>query len=150
MKTVYIHTDGACSGNPGPGGWAAILQFIRENSIVAEKEIFGGHPHTTNNRMEMLAAIEGLRTLTEPCEVTVYSDSQLLVKGMTEWLANWKKKGKLTSPTTDLKNVDLWVDIVKLAEVHKIDWVWVKGHSTNIMNNRADALARAAVPKAGK
>ena len=100
--------------------------------------------------MEMLAAIEGLRALTEPCEVTVYSDSQLLVKGMTEWLSNWKKKGKLTSPTTDLKNVDLWVDIVKLAEVHKIDWVWVKGHSTNVMNNRADALARAAVPKAGK
>ena len=137
-KKVQIYTDGACSGNPGPGGWAAILVFGPHT-----KEICGFEAETTNNRMEMMAVIQGFRALIEPCQVTVYSDSNLLVQAFNAgWLASWLKtdykQGKV-------KNIDLWQDILKAIEPHQVQWVWVKGHGDNVMNNRCDELARQAI-----
>lgn len=145
MNEVQIHTDGACSGNPGPGGWGTILQFYRDGVFVTEKELSGNDPHTTNNRMEMLAVIEGLKALTKPCTVHIFTDSQLITRGMNEWMENWIKRGKLTSPTTDLKNAALWNEILELSKQHTVTWNWVKGHSGNVMNERCDAIARGAI-----
>ncbi|MEC5386335.1 ribonuclease HI [Uliginosibacterium sp. H3] len=148
METVDIFTDGACSGNPGPGGWGAILR-----SGDVEKELWGGEPQTTNNRMEMMAVIRGLRALKRPVSARVYTDSQYVQKGITEWIQGWKKRGWKTADKQPVKNEDLWRQLDELAAGHKVEWLWVKGHAGHPENERADALARKgvdAVRMAGK
>ncbi|MHB1200681.1 MAG: ribonuclease HI [Polaromonas sp.] len=142
---VVIYTDGACKGNPGPGGWGALLTMGG-----AEKEMFGGELGTTNNRMEMTAVIEALTTLKRPCHVTLYLDSEYVRKGMTEWIHGWKARGWRTAAKAPVKNVDLWqrLDALVAASGHKIDWRWVKGHAGDPGNERADALANRGVEKA--
>ena len=139
---VTIFTDGACSGNPGPGGWGAILIFGER-----EKEISGGEPATTNNRMEMMAAIQALETLNRPCRVELHTDSQYVMKGITEWLPGWKARGWKTAAKQPVKNVDLWqrLDALVTGAGHRIEWRWVKGHDGDPGNERADALANRGV-----
>jgi len=137
---IELFTDGACSGNPGPGGWGLILRWKGE-----EKEVFGGVPDTTNNRMELQAVIEGLRALKKPCRVTIYTDSQYVQKGMTEWLAGWKAKDFKVKGGGYRANHDLWRELDELAASHEIDWRWVKGHAGHPENERADELARRGV-----
>ncbi|MDE2473619.1 MAG: ribonuclease HI [Alphaproteobacteria bacterium] len=139
---VQIFTDGACSGNPGPGGWAAILRFGDH-----EKEIFGGEPLTTNNRMELTAAIRGLEALKRPCSVTLYTDSRYVMDGIMQWLPRWKTNGWKTSDKKPVKNGDLWAALDAAASRHKLTWRWVEGHSGHLENTRADLLARSAIPK---
>jgi ribonuclease HI len=138
---VDIFTDGACSGNPGPGGWGAILRGGGH-----EKELSGGDPATTNNRMEMTAAIRALEALKKPSTVTIHTDSRYLLDGMTKYIAGWKKKGWKTADKKPVKNVDLWHALEAAAEPHDVSWRWVKGHSDHVENERADALARGAIP----
>lgn len=140
-KTVEIFTDGACSGNPGPGGWGAILRYGN-----VEKELCGGEQATTNNRMEMMAAITALESLKRPTSVRLYTDSQYVMNGITTWIHNWKRSGWKTSDKKPVKNVDLWQRLDAALKTHKVDWVWVRGHNGHIENERADALARAAIP----
>jgi len=142
---IEIFTDGACSGNPGPGGWGAILR-----SGETEKELFGGEPQTTNNRMEMMAVIEALRALKKPVEARIYTDSQYVQKGISEWIHGWKRRGWKTASKEPVKNEDLWRELDRLAAGHKIDWQWVKGHAGHPENERADALARRGVEQARK
>lgn len=137
MKAVEIHTDGACLGNPGPGGWAALLRYGAK-----ERELVGGEPMTTNNRMELMAAIVGLETLTEPCEVALYTDSQYVRQGITEWIANWVRRNWKTAGGDPVKNRDLWERLHAAAQRHRIEWHWVKGHAGNPDNERVDVLAR--------
>jgi len=137
---VEIYTDGACKGNPGVGGWGAWLQYKGE-----EKSIFGGEDNTTNNRMEMLAVIRSLELLKRPENVKIYTDSSYVQKGMTEWLTAWKAKGWRTSTKKEVKNSDLWKQLDALANEHKIEWIWVKGHDGNVGNERADDLANQGV-----
>lgn len=140
MKKVDIYTDGACSGNPGPGGWGAILCYGG-----VEKEISGGEPHTTNNRMELLGVITALSMLKEPCEVTLYSDSQYVTNAMTRgWAQKWKAQGWMRTKKDPALNADLWEKLLNLCDVHKVDFVWVKGHNNHPMNERCDRLAVAA------
>jgi ribonuclease HI len=139
MDKIEVFTDGACSGNPGPGGWGAILR-----TKGVEKELSGGEKDTTNNRMEMMAVIAALEALTRPCEVTVTTDSQYVMKGMMEWLPGWKKRNWLTAGKKPVKNVDLWQRMEKAATSHKLDWVWVRGHQGHAENERADQLAVTA------
>jgi ribonuclease HI len=139
VKKIRIVTDGACSGNPGPGGWAAILRYQQH-----EKEIWGSVPHTTNNRMELMAAIEALRSLREPCEAEVVTDSEYLKNGITTWIHGWKKKGWLTAAKKPVVNQDLWKDLDEQVSRHKTTWVWTKGHASNRDNNRCDELATRA------
>lgn len=139
MDKIEIFTDGACSGNPGPGGWGAIL---RTKGI--EKELSGAEKETTNNRMEMMAVIAALEALTRPCDVIVTTDSQYVMKGMQEWLPGWKKRNWLTAAKKPVKNVDLWQRMEKAASIHKLDWVWVRGHQGHDENERADQLAVSA------
>lgn len=137
LSKVEIYTDGACSGNPGPGGWAAILKVGPH-----EKEISGYHPDTTNNRMELTAAIKALEALNRPCKIKLYSDSAYLVKAFNEkWIDNWQKNGWRNSAKQAISNKDLWQKMLKLASKHKIEWIWVKGHADNPYNNRCDELA---------
>ena len=141
MDKVTIYTDGACSGNPGPGGWGAILMF---NDI--KKEIYGSKKETTNNIMELTAALEALKLLKYPCEVTLYSDSAYLVNGFINgWIYNWKKNNWITSSKEPVKNKELWEELYKMTQIHKIQFVKVKGHSDNEYNNRCDDLARNAI-----
>jgi len=143
MKDVTIYTDGACSGNPGPGGWAAIL--IPENNRDAEKRT-GGEPHTTNNRMELTAALEALRALDEPASVTLHTDSAYLSNAFNEgWLDSWQENDWQTSSNDDVKNKGLWQALLQEADRHDVEWVWVKGHADNELNNKADELAVAAM-----
>ena len=143
MKKVILYTDGACSGNPGPGGWGAILMFNEH-----KKELSGGEPLTTNNRMELMAAIKGLDALKEPCAVDLYTDSAYLCRAFTEgWTANWQRNGWKTSTKKDVENKDLWLMIIAHTRTHEITWHKVKGHSDNQYNNRCDALAREAIKK---
>ena len=137
---VRIYTDGACKGNPGPGGWGAILQMDGK-----EKELFGGEPQTTNNRMELMAVIRALETLKPPCEVAVYTDSQYVQKGISEWLHDWKRRGWRTAGKKPVKNVDLWRELDRLAGMHRVAWHWVRGHAGHPENERADALANRGV-----
>jgi len=137
---VSIWTDGACSGNPGPGGWGAILCYEGR-----EKELFGGEPVTTNNRMELTAAIEALEALKRPCVVHLHTDSDYLKSGITSWIANWKRNGWRTADKSPVKNTELWQRLDAAAARHQIDWRWVKGHSDDVMNERADALARKGI-----
>lgn len=143
MNQVVIYTDGACKGNPGPGGWGALLR----SQDGAEKELFGGELETTNNRMEMMAVIQALSILKRPCAVTLHVDSQYVLKGMTEWLTGWKAKGWRTASKQPVKNVDLWqrLDHLVLQGGHTIDWRWVRGHAGDPGNERADALANRGV-----
>ena len=140
MSSVEIFTDGACRGNPGPGGWGALLRFGAE-----EKELFGGEPETTNNRMELTAVIEALTALKRPCEVKVTSDSTYVLKGIQEWMPNWKKRGWKTASKKPVKNVDLWQKLDALIGLHSIDWRWVKGHSGHRENEIADDLANRGI-----
>jgi ribonuclease HI len=145
LTHVEIYTDGACKGNPGPGGWGVVLK-----SGTLEKELFGGELGTTNNRMEMMAVIEALSALKQPCEVTLYLDSQYVRKGITEWIQGWKARGWRTASKEPVKNVELWqrLDALVSSGGHKIDWRWVRGHAGNPGNERADMLANRGVDKA--
>ncbi len=136
-KRVVVFTDGACSGNPGPGGWGAILTFNGK-----EREMHGGEPLTTNNRMELMAAIQALEALTRPCEVELHTDSQYLRQGVTGWIHGWKRNGWKTADRKPVKNMELWQRLDEATHRHEIDWRWVKGHAGHEMNERADALAR--------
>ena len=140
MAVVEIFSDGACKGNPGVGGWGALLRMGD-----TEKELFGGEPNTTNNRMELRAVIEALTVLTRPCEVVVHTDSQYVQKGISEWIHGWKAKGWKTAAKQPVKNDDLWKQLDKLAAQHKVDWRWVKGHAGHVENERADQLANRGV-----
>ena len=146
MNKIIIYTDGACKGNPGPGGWGAILRSAGH----VEKELFGGELFTTNNRMEMTAVIEALSALKRPCDVALYIDSKYVLQGMTEWLPGWKAKGWKTAAKQPVKNVDLWQKLDALVNTggHTIEWCWVKGHAGDPGNERADALANMGVLKA--
>ncbi len=139
-EVIDIYTDGACSGNPGPGGWGAILR-----AAGREREIFGGESLTTNNRMELRAVIEALSTLKRPVKVRVHTDSQYVQKGSSEWIHAWKRRGWKTADRQPVKNIDLWQALDALASRHDIEWRWVKGHAGHIENERADALARRGV-----
>lgn len=140
MEVVEIFTDGACSGNPGPGGWGAILRFGAH-----EKELWGGEPHTTNNRMELLAVIRALNALKRPVRARVHTDSQYVQKGISEWIHGWKARGWKTAAKAPVKNADLWQALDQAASRHHIDWIWVRGHAGHAENERADALARRGV-----
>lgn len=141
-KTVLIHTDGACRGNPGPGGWGARLEF---NGKV--KELCGGEDDTTNNRMELMAAIQALEALKEPCRVTLYTDSNYVRSGITEWLKGWKAKGWRTADKKPVKNQDLWQRLDAAAATHEVDWRWVKGHAGDPGNEAADRLANLGLDR---
>ena len=140
MAAVEIWTDGACSGNPGPGGWGAILRFNG-----TEKELSGAEAQTTNNRMELMAAIAALEALTRPCAVTLTTDSQYVKDGLTKWIHGWKRNGWKTADKKPVKNEDLWKRLDAAAAKHKVTWEWVKGHAGHPENERADALARGAI-----
>ena len=139
MKKVQLITDGGCNGNPGPGGWAAILRHDGN-----KKEIYGCEPNTTNNRMELRAAIEGLRTLKEECEVEVVTDSEYVKNGITTWIHAWKRNGWKTASKKPVVNQDLWNELDQLASQHKVQWTWTKGHADHDDNNRCDELATSA------
>ncbi|MDG9760811.1 ribonuclease HI [Pseudomonas sp. NY15364] len=137
---VVIYTDGACKGNPGPGGWGALLVYKG-----VEKELWGGDPNTTNNRMELMAAIAGLIALTRPCSVKLVTDSQYVMKGIQEWLPNWKKRGWKTASKEPVKNADLWQKLDEEVNRHQVSWQWVRGHTGHPGNERADQLANRGV-----
>ncbi len=137
---VELFTDGACRGNPGPGGWGSVLQFNGR-----EKELFGGEAHTTNNRMELMAVIRGLQALKRPCAVDVTTDSQYVKNGITQWIHNWKRNGWRTAARQPVKNDDLWRMLDEAVARHRVTWHWVKGHSGHPENERADALANRAI-----
>ena len=139
-QRVTIYTDGACSGNPGPGGWGAILQFGE-----TEKELMGGETHTTNNRMELMAAISALEALKKSCQVDLYTDSQYLRNGVMSWINQWKRNGWRTADKKPVKNIDLWQRLDAALAQHRVRWHWVKGHAGHEMNERADQLAVAAI-----
>ncbi|GAA4648862.1 ribonuclease HI [Kistimonas scapharcae] len=143
-RVVEIFTDGACSGNPGPGGWGVLLRYGD-----TEKTLCGGEAQTTNNRMELMAAIEGLAALTRPCQVRLTTDSQYVRKGITEWLKGWKRNNWRTAAKQPVKNVDLWQRLDTEAARHQVEWCWIKGHSGHRENEIADELARRGIPKAG-
>lgn len=136
MKRVEVFTDGACKGNPGPGGWGVLLRMGPH-----EKELSGGDPATTNNRMEMMAVIKGLNALIEPCEVVIHTDSRYVIDGMTKWIHGWKKKGWVNASKQPVRNADLWHDLIEATSRHKVHWEWVRGHSGHVENERVDKLA---------
>jgi ribonuclease HI len=142
LKQVEIHTDGACLGNPGPGGWGALLRHGR-----SERELSGGEAGTTNNRMELLAAIMALEALTQACAVQLHTDSQYVQKGISEWLPNWLRRGWKTAAGAPVKNQDLWQRLQAAAARHQVDWRWVKGHAGHVDNERVDQLARRAAER---
>jgi ribonuclease HI len=139
MKKVDIFTDGACKGNPGPGGWGALLRLGRH-----EKELSGGEAETTNNRMEMTAVIRGLNALIEPCEVTIHTDSRYVIDGMTKWIHGWQKRGWVNAAKKPVANEDLWRELMEAVRPHVVHWEWIKGHSGHPENERVDALASGA------
>ena len=142
MNKVEIFTDGACKGNPGPGGWGAILRYG-----TTEKEIYGASKNTTNNIMELTAVIESLKNLNKPCELIITTDSKYVKNGITEWIHNWKKNGWRTAAKKEVKNKELWIELDSLIQIHSISWDWVKGHSGHPENERADLLAYVAIEK---
>ena len=140
MKKVELYTDGACRGNPGPGGWGALLRYDEQ-----ERELYGYQANATNNQMELMAAIRGLEALTQPCEVSLTTDSKYVLQGMTEWMAGWKRKGWKSASGQPVKNQDLWQRLDKAAQPHKIKWNWVRGHTGHADNERVDGLANRAI-----
>jgi len=141
LKEVEIYSDGACSGNPGPGGYGTILKYG-----VHEKELTGAFENTTNNRMELMSVIKGLENLNEPCRVIIYSDSKYVVDAITKgWVTKWRSKGWMRNSKEKAKNIDLWQKLLQLAEIHQVRWLWVKGHADNEYNNRCDKLAVNAI-----
>lgn len=140
VKQVEVYSDGACRGNPGAGGWGAVLRYEGR-----EKELYGGESDTTNNRMELTAVIRSLEALRQPCKVRVTTDSQYVKNGITQWIKNWKRNGWRTSSKKPVKNVDLWLRLDELVQAHHIDWAWVKGHAGHPENERADALANRGI-----
>ncbi len=145
MKRVEIFTDGACKGNPGPGGWGALLRLGRH-----EKQLSGSEPQTTNNRMEMTAAIRALEALIEPCEVELHTDSRYLIDGITKWVAGWQKRGWVNASRKPVRNEDLWHELIAVDARHKVHWHWVRGHSGHAENERVDRLASDAAEAAGR
>lgn len=145
MRTVEIFTDGACKGNPGPGGWGALLRMGRH-----EKELSGGEALTTNNRMEMTAAIRALQALIEPCQVELYTDSRYLIDGITRWADGWQKRGWINASRKPVRNEDLWRELIGLTARHRVNWHWVRGHSGHAENERVDQLACAAAEAAAR
>lgn len=145
LTKIEIATDGACKGNPGPGGWGALIR-----SGTTEKELSGGEVLTTNNRMELTAAIEGLNALKRPCHVTLSTDSRYVMDGLTKWIKGWQKNGWKTAAKQPVKNADLWQKLIDAAKPHRIEWVWVKGHAGHPDNERADTLASDAAVAAGR
>ncbi len=141
-ETVNIYTDGACKGNPGPGGWGVCMHYKAHC-----KELFGGEAETTNNRMELMAAIQALETLNKPCSVRLYTDSKYVLQGITEWMPNWKKRAWKTSANQPVKNVELWRRLDAAIQRHRIDWIWVKGHAGVAGNERADQLANQGIAR---
>ncbi|MBI1839901.1 MAG: ribonuclease HI [Verrucomicrobia bacterium] len=140
LKSVTIHTDGGCEGNPGPGGWGVVIQHGEQRF-----EFKGSEPATTNNRMELSAAIAGLRSLNQPCEVTLWTDSQYVKKGMSSWVHAWKARGWRTAGKQPVKNEDLWKTLDEIASRHRVQWQWIKGHAGHPLNERCDELAREAI-----
>ncbi len=138
---IEAFTDGACSGNPGPGGWGVWLRYGKH-----EKELCGGEAHSTNQRMELQAAIEALKALKKPSKITIYSDSKYVIQGITEWISGWKKRGWKNAAKKDVSNQDLWQQLDKLNQHHQVTWQWIKGHAGHEGNERADALARQGIP----
>ena len=146
MKPVEVFTDGACKGNPGPGGWGALLRMGKH-----EKELSGSDPETTNNRMEMTAVIMALNALTEPCAVTLHTDSRYVIDGITKWVHGWKKRGWINASKQPVRNADLWHDLIEASNRHKVQWEWVRGHNGHVENERVDKLASdAALAAAGR
>jgi ribonuclease HI len=145
MKKVEIFTDGACKGNPGPGGWGALLRLG-----LHEKELSGGEAHTTNNRMEMTAAIRALEALIEPCEVALYTDSKYLIDGITKWVHGWQKRGWVNASKKPVRNAELWHMLIELIATHRVSWHWVRGHSGHPENERVDRLASDAAEAAAR
>jgi ribonuclease HI len=144
MSIVIIYTDGSCRGNPGPGGWAAILQYQGKERIVS-----GYETHTTNNRMELRAAVEALNVLKRPCKVHIHTDSQYVKQGITAWIFNWRRNGWKSADKKPIKNQDLWMALDESASAHEVEWFWVKGHNGHHMNERVDELARKAMEEGG-
>ena len=140
MKTVIIYTDGACRGNPGPGGWGVLIEYGE-----LSKQLYGGDASTTNNKMELTAAIMALREIKEPCEVILYTDSKYVINGIEEWIHNWKKRGWIGSNKKSVKNIELWKELDELRHEHAIKWNWVKGHSGDPGNETADMLANRGI-----
>ena len=141
LKSVTIHTDGACRGNPGPGGWGAVLEHAGQRM-----DLSGGSVETTNNRMELQAAISALRALNQPCQVVLFTDSQYVKNGITTWIKGWKRKGWLTAAKEPVKNEDLWRQLDDLTQKHDVEWKWLKGHVGHPLNEHCDSLAREAIP----
>ena len=145
MAELFAYTDGACSGNPGPGGWGALLRAMDGDTVVKERELKGGEPETTNNRMELLAAINALESLSRHSTITIVTDSNYVKNGITSWIFGWKKNGWKTAAKKDVKNADLWQQIDSLSAKHTIRWEWVKGHSGHPENERVDELANRGI-----
>lgn len=145
MPELYAYTDGACSGNPGPGGWGVLMRAMDQGSIVKERELSGGEAMTTNNRMELMAAISALETLARPAEIIIVTDSAYVKNGITEWMAAWKRKNWRTAAGRAVKNVDLWQRLDAAQARHSVTWRWIRGHAGHAENERADALARAGM-----
>ncbi|MDB5658833.1 MAG: ribonuclease [Cypionkella sp.] len=145
MPDLFAYTDGACSGNPGPGGWGVLMLAREDGAVVKERTLFGGEAHTTNNRMELLAAISALEALTKASELTIVTDSAYVKNGVTEWIHGWKRNGWKTSGKDPVKNADLWQRLDTAQAKHKVMWRWIKGHAGHVENERADELARAGM-----
>ncbi len=145
MPDLYAYTDGACSGNPGPGGWGVLMLAREGGQIVKERTLNGGEPDTTNNRMELMAAISALEALTKTSQITIVTDSAYVKNGITEWMAGWKRKGWRTAGGPPVKNVDLWQRLDAAQAKHQVVWKWIKGHAGHVENERADELARAGM-----
>jgi len=145
MPELFAYTDGACSGNPGPGGWAVLMIAREGGAVVRERELSGGEAQTTNNRMELMAAISALEALTKPVEITIVTDSAYVKNGVTEWIHGWKRNGWKTAARAPVKNVELWQRLDAAQARHKVVWRWIKGHAGHAENERADALARAGM-----
>ena len=144
LPSLHLWTDGACKGNPGPGGWGVLMTYGEHT-----RELYGGEPHTTNNRMELLAVIRGLEALKRPSEVHLHVDSVYVMNGMTRWIRNWKRNGWRTADKKPVKNAELWQELEALVALHTVHWEWVKGHAGDPGNERADELANLGVPRAG-